>query len=67
MNFIQVSSSNLYGVMVEGNNLIIKFKSGGVYSYTGAACELGNLLNSSSKGKYLNNYIKPFYHCDKLS
>ena len=66
-NFIYVNSSDLNAVKVNGNNLVIMFKSGGVYEYMGAACEYYNLLNSNSKGKYFHQFIKNKYQEKKIN
>lgn len=60
-NYIQVNSSNLEAIAINGKNLIIKFKSGGIYEYFGAAREFSKLLIASSKGKYFNEFIKNNY------
>ena len=65
-NFIYVNSSDLNAVKVNGNNLVIMFKSGGMYEYMGAVCEYYNLLNSNSKGKYFHQFIKNKYQEKKL-
>ena len=65
-NFIYVNSSDLNAVKVNGNNLVIMFKSGGVYEYMDAACEYYNLLNNNSKGKYFNQFIKNKYQEKKI-
>ena len=65
-NFIYVNSSDLNSIKVNGNNLAIMFKSGGVYEYMDAACEYYNLLNSNSKGKYYNQFIKNKYQEKKI-
>ena len=66
-NFIYVNSSDLNAIKVNGNNLVIMFKSGGVYEYMGAACEYYNLLNSNSKGKYFHQFIKNKYQEKKIN
>ena len=66
MNFTYVNSTNIAGVTVIDNNLVIKFNSGGIYEYVNAAGEYSNILNAGSKGKYFYYYIKPYYVCNKL-
>ncbi|MFR5903869.1 MAG: KTSC domain-containing protein [Bacilli bacterium] len=66
-NFIYVNSSDLNSIKVNGNNLVIMFKSGGVYEYMDAAREYYNLLNSNSKGKYFHQFIKNKYQEKKIN
>lgn len=60
-NYTSVISSDLDAIAVDGNDLIIKFKSGGIYRYLNASCEFPKLLSAPSKGKYFHNYIKNNY------
>ena len=66
MFFTYVTSSDLAGIAIKGNNLIIKFNSGGIYEYENAAHEYNNLLNASSKGRYFHSYIKNYYNYRRL-
>ncbi len=66
MNFTYVNSSDLAGVAVDGNNLVIMFRNGGIYEYSGAANEFSNIMNANSKGKYFHQNIKPYYVCRRL-
>lgn len=66
MEFVYVNSTDIAGIAVNGNNLVIKFLSGGVYEYVNAACEYSNIISASSKGKYFHYNIKPNYSCYKL-
>ena len=66
MIFSTVNSSDLAGVAVNGNNLVIMFRSGGIYEYADAAVEFFNIMNASSKGKYFHQNIKPYYRCRKI-
>lgn len=66
MLFTYVTSSDLAGIAIKGNNLIIKFNSGGIYEYENAAHEYNNLLNASSKGRYFHSYIKNYYNYRRL-
>lgn len=66
MLYYMVISTDIYGVMAVGNNLVIRFRNGGEYAYINAAHELNNLLNANSKGKYFHQFIKPYYVCKKL-
>lgn len=67
MNFTYVNSSDLNGIAINGNNLIIKFNSGDIYEYIGAAREYDMLLNASSKGKYFYQFIKDNYQFIKIN
>ena len=67
MNFVRVISSDIAGVAINNNNLIIKFIKGGIYEYINAACEYEGLLNSTSKGKFFNSYIKNRYEYKKIN
>lgn len=67
MNFIPVVSSDLEAIACNGNNLVIKFKSGGIYEYIGAAKEFDNLYNAPSKGKYFHQFIRDNYTPNKLN
>lgn len=67
MEFIYVNSTDINGITVNGNNLIIKFNSGTIYEYKNAACEFSNLINADSKGKYFHQNIKNKYICNKIS
>lgn len=64
-NFIEVVSSNLQALAISGNDLIIKFNSGDIYRYYGAAIEWTNILNASSKGKYFSEFIRNNYNYKK--
>lgn len=67
MNFIPVSSSDIAAIAIDGNDLVIKFKSGGIYKYVNAAKEFNNLINASSCGKYFRHNIKNYYVDIKLN
>ncbi len=67
MNFISVVSSNLEAIACNGDNLVIKFKSGGIYEYIGAAKEFDNLYNAPSKGKYFHQFIRDNYKAESLN
>lgn len=66
MNFVNVISSDISAVAINNNNLVIKFKKGGIYEYLNAACEYEKLMNSASKGKYFHTYIKKNYQFKKI-
>lgn len=67
MNFTPVSSSDIAAVATDRNDLVIKFKSGGIYKYVNAAKEFNNLINANSCGKYFHHNIKNYYIVIKLS
>ena len=66
MEYTYVNSTDIAGIALNGNNLVIKFLSGGIYEYVNAACEYFKLLNASSKGRYFHYRIKPYYLPIKL-
>lgn len=52
-------SSFISAVGVEGNNLLIRFKNGTVYTYPGKANLFDKMIKSPSKGRYFHrNLIK---------
>lgn len=64
MDRISVQSSNIrsIGYKTDRKVLEIEFKSGSIYQYSGVPeYEYEGLLNSSSKGRYLNTHIKDRY------
>ena len=64
MDRIRVSSSNIHYVGYDPNSKVleVEFHSGSTYQYSGVPeHEYLGLLNSSSKGRYLNTYIKDAY------
>lgn len=67
MNFTYVNSSDLKGIAINKNNLVILFHTGEMYEYIGASYEYYNLLNSISKGKYFHQYIKNKYPTIKIN
>lgn len=67
MFFYNVNSTDIAGIAIKGNNLIIKFNSGGIYEYENAAHEYNNLLNSISKGRYFHSYIKNYYNYRRIA
>lgn len=66
MLFTNVVSSDISGIAIKGNNLVIKFNSGGIYEYENAAHEYSNILSASSKGKYFHSYIKSNYNYRRI-
>lgn len=69
MDRIPVTSSNVRSVGYDADNqtLEVEFNSGVVYQYSGVPeYEYDGLINSDSKGKYLNSNIKNRYSYMKL-
>ncbi len=67
---IQVNSSNIEQVAYDPTTatLLVHFHGGGQYSYAGVPQDVFDaLLNSESKGKYFNKYIKTSYSHTKLN
>ncbi len=59
-------SSNVQGFRMDGKDLLIQFKGGGVYRYPGVSDEdFKGLALAESVGKYINETIKPNYPCKK--
>ncbi len=67
MHFIYLSSSDISAIAINSNNLIIKFNSGGVYEYFGAAKEYNGLIHAGSAGGYFHKFIKNNYKYKKIS
>jgi len=66
---IKVESSNVesIGYDEDSKTLIVEFKSGSTYSYNGVpSIVYKKMLESESKGKFLNNNIKPVFLATKL-
>lgn len=62
-----VNSSNISSVGFENGTLEIEFNSGMVYQYYSVPESIfQSLLSASSKGKYLNTYIKNVYSYSKV-
>lgn len=64
MNRIKVVSSNISSIGYDANRKIleVEFQSGSIYQYSGVPeHEYKGLLNTASKGKYLNTRIKDCY------
>lgn len=64
--FTPVESSNLAGVRWDEDSLFVQFKNGGVYQYHDVPkSEFDELIESNSKGQFLNSRIKPNYQFTK--
>ena len=53
-----VLSSNVSAVGVKGNDLLIRFHNGSVYSYRDRASDYENILASNSKGKWVWRFLR---------
>lgn len=66
-NMIPVESSNLKSVSYENQDLYVLFHNGGFYKYLNVPENLyDQLLNASSKGKFLNEKIKKIFKYEKI-
>ena len=63
--YTYLDSSNLVACKVQGNDLIIMFRSS-TYIYYGAAHEYDNLVNASSAGSYHAQNIKYAYEYEQI-
>lgn len=61
-----VDSSNVAAVKTDGNDLWVKFHSGGIYVYYGAADHFDAMVNTSSVGSYFHANVKNSYDWNKL-
>jgi hypothetical protein len=66
IQFTQVQSSNIISVGHDGTNLYVKYKSG-TYVYENVDKSIyESLLNSDSKGKFMNENIKGRYNYSRV-
>ena len=62
-----VSSTNISSIGYENGILEIRFRNGGTYQYYGVPESVyHSLMNASSKGRYLERYIKGKYRYRKV-
>ena len=67
INMIPVESSNIVAIGYDDNTLYVKYSSG-IYRYDNVPKEVTEkLLNSDSKGGFMNSYIKGIYSCTKIN
>ena len=67
MEFIKVNSSNIDKVAYEDGNLYVEYKSGGLYRYLDVPeAKHKELIESESKGKFMNEIIKENYKYEKV-
>ena len=70
MNRTPVNSSNINSIGYDPSSetLEVQFNDGSVYQYFEVAIyDYDGLLNASSKGKYLNQYIKGTYEFERVN
>lgn len=58
LGFQWTLSSFVSAIGKDGNNLLIRFKNGSVYSYNNGMKHYDNMLKSPSKGRYFWRYIR---------
>lgn len=67
MELKEVVSSNVKAVGYEGGDLYVKYGSGAVYRYEWVKkADYEGLMAAESKGRFMNESIKPFYRCSKV-
>lgn len=67
MKMIPVDSSDLQSVGYENGTLLIKFHSGGVYSYSGVPYSIyQNLMVADSCGRFFRAFIEGYYPYVKI-
>jgi hypothetical protein len=57
----ELNSSNIAAVEKDGEDLLVTFRSGGMYRYQGAAHHYDDLVRADSPGRYLHANIKGRY------
>lgn len=69
-NMQNVTSSMIKEIGTEGDNLMVRFNSGALYAYEGAAKLLPAALqlqnDGGSVGKYINSEVKPYHTATKI-
>jgi hypothetical protein len=69
MNYVAVSSSNVAAIAYDeaGRILGVRFITGGEYWYHGVSHPVYRaFLSAGSKGRYLEDFIKPVYVCTRV-
>lgn len=67
MKRLSVESSNIASIGWDNEVLEIEFKRGGVYQYKHVTTEIHQaMMMSESKGKFFDQYIKPFYVKERI-
>ena len=64
--FVAVDSSNLAAVGVRDDFLVVRFRSGGVYRYVGAAGLLDELIRAESVGRFFHRRVKREFAAERL-
>ena len=62
-----VQSSNIAEVGHDGHALWIRYKSGGLYRYPGAADHHTALLNTDSPGRYVADRIRHTFRGERIA
>lgn len=67
MDLKEVKSSNISKVGYEDDNLYVQYNSGNLYRYKKVPKNVyKDLLESDSKGRYINSSVKSKYEYEKL-
>lgn len=65
LGFVEVMSSNVSAVMVDGEDLLIRFHRGEVYRYPGQGYLFNHMMRSASKGRWVWQNLRrtnvPYY------
>ena len=68
MELKKVKSSNIDSVGYENENLYIQYQSGAIYKYKNVPKVIyESLMDSDSKGRYMNSSIKTKFEYEKLN
>jgi len=66
MEMIKVNSSNVVAIGHDGSDLYVQYTSG-TYRYVGVSKQLfEDLKNAESKGRFMNQFIKDSFKCERL-
>jgi len=66
MEMIKVNSSNVMAIGHDGQDLYVQYAAG-TYRYKGVSAKLfEDLKNAESKGRFMNQYIKDSFVCERL-
>ena len=67
MKLIEVQSSNIKKIGYDSEGIIVEYLSGTQYRYKGVSRDTyDQFLESESKGKFMNAYIKGKYDYEKI-
>jgi len=68
MELKKVKSSNIDSVGYENENLYIQYQSGAIYKYKNVPKVIyESLMDSDSKGRYMNSSIKTKFEYERLN